>query len=107
MKTTNNTDSLKSMGDCLMNIGAELMSARANTGRIQLTIERISKMWGIKTELMITNRVLLITVFIPESDQFITSLNVHYLTLPISLWFLAFPYDLESGRTEEHCRANQ
>jgi len=75
MKTKNTTDSLKSMGDCLMNVGAELMSAGANTGRIQLTIERISKMWGIKTELMITNRVLLITVFIPDTDQFITILK--------------------------------
>ena len=72
MVTKNNSDSLKSMGDCLMNVGAELMSAGANTGRIRLTIERISKLWGIDSVIMINNRVLLITVSVPNTEEFIT-----------------------------------
>lgn len=63
---------LKQMGDCLMELGASLMSSGANTGRVRLTIERISQAWGIEAELLITSRALLIMVSRPNTEESVT-----------------------------------
>lgn len=75
---------LKSMGDCLMDIGSQLMSSGANTGRVRLTLERISEMWGIESQLLITSRAILITVSLPNT---IDSVTIVKQNQPLSINF--------------------
>ena len=50
------------VGTLLLEIGALLMSAGANTNRIRLTMRRIAKSYGYKAEFLITHRAIMLTL---------------------------------------------
>lgn len=50
------------VGTLLLEIGALLMSAGANTNRIRLTMRRIAKSYGYKPEFLITHRAIMLTL---------------------------------------------
>lgn len=73
--TTPVTPEIKELGSTLLNIGAYLMSSGANSRRIRMTIERISKTFNCTTELLITHRALMISVSDENEEHFHSSLK--------------------------------
>lgn len=63
---------LSLIADLLLDIGAMLMGAGANTGRIRVTINRIAHSLGYQVELMITHRAIMLSV-IGDDGEFYTS----------------------------------
>ncbi|MGE5395460.1 MAG: threonine/serine ThrE exporter family protein [Candidatus Saccharibacteria bacterium] len=57
----------QSVGNILLEIGALLMSSGASTNRTRITMNRIAKGLGYGTELLITQRALMLTII--EKDQ--------------------------------------
>jgi uncharacterized membrane protein YjjP (DUF1212 family) len=69
------TNKIKEVGSTLLEIGALLMSSGASTGRIRTTINRISEAFGLTTELLVTNRALMLSVSNNKNEQFFSSLK--------------------------------
>ena len=63
------------LGKTLLEIGTLLMSSGANSMRIRTTIDRISDAFGIKTELLITHRALMITISDIDEERYHSSLK--------------------------------
>ncbi|MFA9392709.1 MAG: threonine/serine exporter ThrE family protein [Prolixibacteraceae bacterium] len=63
---------LNGIADVLLDIGAMLMGAGANTGRIRVTINRIAHSLGFQVELLITHRAIMLNV-IDDDGEFYTS----------------------------------
>ena len=57
----------QSVGNILLEIGAQLMSSGASTNRTRVTLERIARGLGYGIELLITQRALMLTII--EKDQ--------------------------------------
>jgi uncharacterized membrane protein YjjP (DUF1212 family) len=74
MDKQNNSESTK-IGSMLLEIGTLLMSSGATTGRIRITIDRISGSFGYHSELLITNRALMLTISDENNDHFFNSLK--------------------------------
>lgn len=53
---------IRHLGALLLDVGAMLMGAGANTARIRITINRISMAYGYGADLFITNRALTLTL---------------------------------------------
>ncbi|MFN8255371.1 MAG: threonine/serine exporter family protein [Bacteroidales bacterium] len=66
---------IKKAGNILLEIGALLMSSGASTGRIRVTINRISESLGYRSELLITHRALMISVSDKEGNLQYSSLK--------------------------------
>lgn len=66
---------IKSVGSLLLDIGTVLMSSGATTERIRITVNRISGAFGYTTELLITNRALMLTISSRKEDYFFNSLK--------------------------------
>jgi uncharacterized membrane protein YjjP (DUF1212 family) len=62
-------------GDLLLEIGALLMSSGASSNRVRLTIDRISQSFGLETEMLITNRALMLTVSDLENHEFFSKVK--------------------------------
>jgi uncharacterized membrane protein YjjP (DUF1212 family) len=63
------------VGHVLLEVGTLLMSSGASTGRIRTTVTRISEAFELRTELLITQRALTISVNDNESDHFFSSIK--------------------------------
>ncbi|MBN2806534.1 MAG: threonine/serine exporter family protein [Prolixibacteraceae bacterium] len=63
---------LSQIADVLLETGAMLMGAGANTGRIRVTINRIAHSLGYQVELLITHRAVMLSV-IDDDGEFYTS----------------------------------
>ena len=63
---------LGKIADVLLETGAMLMGAGANTGRIRVTVNRIAHSLGYTVELLITHRALMVSV-IDDNGDFYTS----------------------------------
>jgi uncharacterized membrane protein YjjP (DUF1212 family) len=63
---------LGKIADVLLETGALLMAAGANTGRIRVTIDRIAHSLGYQVDLLITHRALMLSV-IDDDGEFYTS----------------------------------
>lgn len=63
---------LRRISDVLLEVGAMLMAAGANTGRIRVTINRIAHSLGYQVELLITHRAIMVSV-IDDDDKFYSS----------------------------------
>jgi uncharacterized membrane protein YjjP (DUF1212 family) len=61
---------LGKVADMLLETGAMLMGAGANTGRIRVTINRIVHSLGYQVELLITHRALMVSVIDESGEQF-------------------------------------
>lgn len=66
---------IQELGSVLLEIGAMQMSAGASSGRIRNTINRIGETFGYNTELLITHRALMITLYDEDHQQFFSSLK--------------------------------
>lgn len=65
----------QSVGNILLEIGALLMSSGASTNRIRITMERIAKGLGYGTELLITQRALMLTITEKDQQHFFSRLK--------------------------------
>ena len=61
------TNKASEVGSILLDVGAALMSSGASTHRTRLTLERLALGIGVKIELLITQRALMVTVI--DNDQ--------------------------------------
>ncbi len=66
---------IKSLGSSLLHIGALLMVSGASTGRIRTTITRISDAFGYRTDLLISQRTILLSIYDEENDCLFNSLK--------------------------------
>ena len=64
---------LSQIADVLLEVGAMLMGAGANTGRIRVTINRIAHSLGYQVELLITHRAIMLSVIDDDDGEFYTS----------------------------------
>lgn len=64
---------LSQIADVLLEVGAMLMGAGANTGRIRVTINRIAHSLGFQVELLITHRAIMLSVIDDDDGEFYTS----------------------------------
>lgn len=62
-------------GNALLDVGAALMSSGASTHRTRLTLERLANGLGLKIELLITQRALMVTVVDKEQELFFSRLK--------------------------------
>ncbi len=68
-------DASRELSKILLEVGALLMSSGANSSRIRITIMRIADAYDFNTELLITHRALMLTVYDEEYDYFQSSLK--------------------------------
>lgn len=66
---------LSKIADVLLEIGAILMGAGANTGRIRVTVNRIAHSLGYHVELLITHRALMVSVIDGDGGFFSSKLK--------------------------------
>ena len=64
---------LKDLALVLLEIGAQLMSSGASTARVRLTLNRISDRFGCRSEVIITNRALMLTIHTDDNSQSFSS----------------------------------
>jgi uncharacterized membrane protein YjjP (DUF1212 family) len=67
--------SSQELSKILLEVGAMLMAAGANTSRIRTTITRIANVYGFNAELLITHRALMLSVYDDKLDYFQSSLK--------------------------------
>ena len=60
--STYHSREIRQLGSVLLDIGAMLMMAGANTTRIRITVERIAKAFGCTVDVFITHRALTLTL---------------------------------------------
>lgn len=65
----NNNSDIKEVGSVLLEIGALLMSSGASSNRVRITVDRLSEAYGYKTEMLVTNRALMLTVTHPDDNE--------------------------------------
>ena len=65
----NSNSDIKEVGSVLLEIGALLMSSGASSNRVRLTVDRLSETYGYKTEMLVTNRALMLTVTHPNNTE--------------------------------------
>ncbi len=68
-------DEIKKFGKILLEMGSLLMSSGASTGRIRVTINRISEGMGYKTELLITQRALVLSIADEQENDYYSSIK--------------------------------
>ena len=66
---------IKSLGSTLLEIGALLMISGASTERIRTTISRISDAFGYSTDMLISQRTIMLTIYDSNSELFFNSLK--------------------------------
>lgn len=66
---------IEELGTVLLEIGAYLMSSGANSLRVRTIVERIAGAFGYHTELLITHRALMLTLYIKSEKYFFNSLK--------------------------------
>jgi uncharacterized membrane protein YjjP (DUF1212 family) len=69
------TNQATEAGSILLDVGAALMSSGASTHRTRLTLERIASGLGLKIELLITQRALMLTVIDKNQEHFFSRLK--------------------------------
>jgi len=75
MSNREKSQEIKALGASLLQIGALLMISGASTGRIRNTITRISDAFGYNTDLLISQRTIMLNISDEESDCFFNSLK--------------------------------
>ena len=66
---------IETLGSTLLEIGSLLMVSGASTGRIRNTINRISGTFGYHTDMLISQRTLMLNIYDEESGHFFNSLK--------------------------------
>lgn len=66
---------IKELGSTLLEIGALLMVSGASTGRIRNTISRISDSFGYSTDMLISQRTLMLNIYDGQNGNFFNSLK--------------------------------
>jgi uncharacterized membrane protein YjjP (DUF1212 family) len=69
------TSNASEVGSILLDVGAALMSSGASTHRTRLTLERLATGLGLKIELLITQRALMVTVIDKDQEHFFSRLK--------------------------------
>lgn len=72
-KASNNE--INALGTTLLEIGALLMVSGASTGRIRNNINRISNSFGYSTDMLISQRTLMLNIYSDENEHFFNSLK--------------------------------
>lgn len=67
-------DKINELCKILLEVGALLMEAGANTFRIRITVMRIASAFGYHAELLITHRALMLTIYNEDTDHFFSRL---------------------------------
>ncbi|MEI6950419.1 threonine/serine exporter family protein [Paraflavisolibacter sp. H34] len=75
MKELQRDTDINELGATLLEIGALLMSAGANTGRIRTTIHRISGAFGYQSELLIQHRALVLSISDDKTESIFNRLK--------------------------------
>ena len=70
------------LGNLLLEIGALLMSAGANTNRIRLTMSRVAESYNYQADFLITHRAIMLTLKNAEGDQLFNQLKQTYGQVP-------------------------
>lgn len=70
------------IGSLLLEIGALLMSAGANTNRIRLTMKRVAKSYGYKAEYLITHRAIMLTLQNQKGELSFNQVKQTYAQVP-------------------------
>jgi len=70
------------IGALLLEIGALLMSAGANTNRIRLTMKRVAKSYGYKAEYLITHRAIMLTLQNQQGELSFNQVKQTYAQVP-------------------------
>jgi len=73
VKADNNE--INALGTTLLEIGALLMVSGASTGRIRNNINRISNSFGYSTDMLISQRTLMLNIYNEENGHFFNSLK--------------------------------
>jgi uncharacterized membrane protein YjjP (DUF1212 family) len=63
------------LGELLLEIGALLMVAGANTERVKITIDRIASAFACSSDLAVTNHALMLTLTHPDKQRGFTSVK--------------------------------
>ena len=69
------TSNASEVGSILLDVGAALMSSGASTHRTRITLERLATGLGLKIELLITQRALMVTVIDKDQEHFFSRLK--------------------------------
>jgi len=75
MVNNQKSSEIKALGSTLLEIGALLMISGASTGRIRNTINRISNSFGYNTDLLISQRTLMLTIYDDGNDYLFNNLK--------------------------------
>lgn len=67
-------DKINELCKLLLEVGALLMEAGANTFRVRVTVMRIASTYGYHAELLITHRALMLTIYNEETNHFFSRL---------------------------------
>lgn len=78
MSTNKPTD----IGNLLLEIGALLMSAGANTNRIRLTMSRVAESYNYEADFLITHRAIMLTLKNADGEQLFNQLKQTYGQVP-------------------------
>lgn len=70
------------IGSLLLEIGALLMSAGANTNRIRLNMKRVAKSYGYKAEYLITHRAIMLTLQNQNGELCFNQVKQTYAQIP-------------------------
>lgn len=73
--TQTNYENIKELGSTLLEIGTLLMVSGASTARIRNTIDRISGAFGVSTDMLISQRTLMLNIYDEEKSHFFNSLK--------------------------------
>lgn len=68
-------DDIKELGSTLLEIGTLLMVSGASTARVRNTIDRISNAFGYNTDMLISQRTLMLNIYDEDSSHFFNSLK--------------------------------
>lgn len=75
MSVQANNNEVNALGTTLLEIGALLMVSGASTGRIRNNINRISNSFGYSTDMLISQRTLMLNIYNEETGYFFNSLK--------------------------------
>jgi uncharacterized membrane protein YjjP (DUF1212 family) len=66
---------IEEAGILLLEIGAHLMSSGASSNRVRVTIDRIAQVFDLETEMLVTNRALMLTVSDKENREYFSKVK--------------------------------
>ena len=75
MSVDKKNNEIKALGSTLLEIGALLMVSGASTNRVRNTISRISNSFGYNSDMLISQRTLMLNIYDEHNEHFFNSLK--------------------------------